>query len=58
MYKEEGQRMSYELEVPLYLAHVDQRLNEERERLAHYLDPSTKYVYKMDTPAESEYTST
>lgn len=34
-----------EHDVPEYLAHVDKRLQEENERLLHYLDTSTKYVF-------------
>lgn len=29
-------------DVPEYLRHVDKRLNEENERLLHYLDTSTR----------------
>ena len=43
MYKAEGQQLSVELEVPQYLAHVNQRLCEEHERVIHYLDNNTKY---------------
>ena len=32
-------------QVPNYLSHVDKRLNEESERLLHYLDNSTRYEY-------------
>lgn len=42
MYAAEGQRLMQEMEVPSYLQHVDRRLNEEWERLLHYLDQSTK----------------
>lgn len=42
LYAAEGQRLMQEIEVPLYLKHVDKRLNEEWERLLHYLDQSTK----------------
>lgn len=42
MYAAEGQRLMQEMEIPLYLKHVDRRLNEEWERLLHYLDQSTK----------------
>lgn len=41
-YKLEGQKLSVELEVPLYLAHVSLRISEEQERLHHYLDISSK----------------
>ncbi|XP_015916458.1 cullin-4B [Parasteatoda tepidariorum] len=42
LYAAEGQRLMQELEVPLYLKHVDRRLNEEWERLLQYLDQATK----------------
>ncbi|KFM58691.1 Cullin-4A, partial [Stegodyphus mimosarum] len=42
LYAAEGQRLMQELEVPLYLAHVDRRIVEEWERLLYYLDHSTK----------------
>ena len=45
LYAAEGQRLMQEHDVPEYLAHVDKRLNEENERLLHYLDPATKYVH-------------
>lgn len=44
MYRSEGLRLSVELEVPQYLAHINQRLTEEHERIIHYLDNSTKLV--------------
>lgn len=43
IYAAEGHRLMEKLDVPDYLAHVDKRLNEENERLLHYLDPSTKW---------------
>ncbi|XP_060516323.1 cullin-4B [Cylas formicarius] len=42
LYAAEGQRLMQELDVPDYLAHVDKRINEENERVLHYLDISTK----------------
>lgn len=42
LYAAEGQELQRERDVPEYLAHVDKRLNEESERLLHYLDQSTK----------------
>ncbi|CAD6242173.1 GSCOCG00009432001-RA-CDS [Cotesia congregata] len=42
LYAAEGQRLMNEHDVPEYLAHVDKRLQEENERLLHYLDMSTK----------------
>ncbi len=36
-------------QVPEYLTHVDKRLNEESERLLHYLDQSTRYVSHDET---------
>lgn len=44
LYAAEGQRLMQEHDVPEYLAHVDKRLQEENERLLHYLDTSTKYA--------------
>jgi len=35
-------------QVPAYISHVDKRLNEETERVLHYLDQSTKYVFVTD----------
>lgn len=43
LYAAEGQRLMNEHDVPEYLAHVDKRLQEENERLLHYLDTTTKY---------------
>lgn len=48
LYAAEGQRLMNEHDVPEYLAHVDKRLQEENERLLHYLDASTKYVFYTD----------
>ena len=42
LYAAEGQRLIQLLEIPCYLKHVDKRLNEENERLLHYLDYTTK----------------
>ncbi|XP_014681402.1 PREDICTED: cullin-4A-like [Priapulus caudatus] len=42
LYRTEGQQLMQERDVPEYLMHVDKRLNEETERLLHYLDQSTK----------------
>ncbi|KFM72708.1 Cullin-4B, partial [Stegodyphus mimosarum] len=42
IYAAEGQRLMQELDVPHYVQHVERRLNEEWERLLHYLDQSTK----------------
>ncbi|ESO98807.1 hypothetical protein LOTGIDRAFT_187016 [Lottia gigantea] len=42
LYAAEGQQLMQERDVPEYLHHVDKRLNEETERLLHYLDQSTK----------------
>jgi len=44
LYAAEGLRLMNEHDVPEYLAHVDKRLQEENERLLHYLDTSTKWV--------------
>ncbi|KAH8371223.1 hypothetical protein KR093_006682 [Drosophila rubida] len=45
LYKAESQRKMQVLEVPEYLQHVSKRLAEENERLLHYLDSSTKYIF-------------
>lgn len=41
--------LSVSFKVPEYIAHVDKQLNEESERLLHYLDQSTRlllrYIY-------------
>lgn len=42
-YSDEGQRLSDELEVPVFLLHVEKRLKEEYERVNHYLDYTTKW---------------
>lgn len=42
LYAAEGHRLMQERDVPVYLSHVDKRLNEESERLLHYLDQTTK----------------
>jgi cullin-4 len=42
LYAAEGQRLMQERDVPEYLGHVDKRINEESERLLHYLDQSTR----------------
>jgi len=31
------------VKVPAYISHVEKRLNEETERMLHYLDQSTKW---------------
>lgn len=45
LYASEGQQLMQDLDVPEYLAHVNKRINEENERLLHYLDQCTKYNY-------------
>lgn len=42
LYSLEGKRMMENPEVPLYLLHVDKRLNEENQRLLHYLNHTTQ----------------
>ena len=42
LYTTEGQQLMQERDVPNYLSHVQKRLNEEGERLLHYLQS-----YKM-----------
>ncbi|XP_046995069.1 cullin-4A [Schistocerca americana] len=59
LYAAEGQRLMQEHDVPEYLAHVDQRLKEEMERLIHYLDPSTKWqlIHTVEKQLLSEHLS-
>lgn len=42
LYSAEGQQLMQQRDVPEYLMHVDKRLNEENERLLHYLDNTTR----------------
>nr|XP_054770971.1 cullin-4A-like [Lytechinus pictus] len=42
LYGAEGQRLVHEREVPEYLIHVDKRLEEEAQRILHYLDHTTR----------------
>ncbi|CAL8119031.1 unnamed protein product [Orchesella dallaii] len=44
LYTAEGRRLMQELDVPEYLAHVDKRLQEENERVLHYLDGGTRWA--------------
>nr|XP_022915121.1 cullin-4A [Onthophagus taurus] len=57
LYAAEGQRLMQELEVPEYLAHVDKRINEENERVLHYLDSSTKHqlIHNVEKQLLSEH---
>jgi len=48
LYAAEGQRYINELDIPVYLVHVEKRLREENDRLLHYLDPTTE-VYLIKT---------
>lgn len=59
LYAAEGQRLMQELEVPAYLTHVDKRINEERERVFHYLDESTKVrlIHNVEKQLLSEHTT-
>lgn len=41
-YREEAHAMMGELDVPSYLLYVERRLDEEGERVEHYLDPQTR----------------
>ena len=41
-YLEEGRAKIGELDVPTYLLHVERRLQEENERVGHYLDMQTR----------------
>ncbi|XP_028416649.1 cullin-4A-like [Dendronephthya gigantea] len=42
LYAAEGDRLMQESDVPEYLEHVQRRLQEENDRLLHYLDHSTR----------------
>ena len=42
VYTAEGRRLMQEMEVPEYLHHVEKRLQEESDRVLHYLDAGTK----------------
>ncbi|XP_071950198.1 cullin-4A-like [Antedon mediterranea] len=42
LYALEGQRLMEERDVPEYLTHCDRRLDEESQRILHYLDHSTR----------------
>ncbi|XP_043477502.1 cullin-4A isoform X2 [Leptopilina heterotoma] len=59
LYAAEGQRLMTEHDVPEYLAHVDKRLQEENERLLHYLDTSTKWslIHTVEKQLLSEHIS-
>ncbi|KOC61411.1 Cullin-4B [Habropoda laboriosa] len=59
LYAAEGQRLMNEHDVPEYLAHVDKRLQEENERLLHYLDASTKWslIHTVEKQLLSEHIS-
>jgi hypothetical protein len=43
-YRVEAEACMRCLDVPAYLAHVQRRLDEENERIIHYLDASTRKV--------------
>ncbi|XP_050438117.1 cullin-4B [Adelges cooleyi] len=60
LYATEGLRLMLELEVSEYLYHVEKRLNEENERLLHYLDMSTKWslIHTVEKQLISEHVST
>ncbi|XP_024085072.1 cullin-4B isoform X2 [Cimex lectularius] len=60
LYGAEGQKLILEQEVPEYLHHVDKRLEEEYERLLHYLDPSTKWslIHTVEKTLLSEHLTT
>ncbi|KAI5712815.1 hypothetical protein M8J75_011392 [Diaphorina citri] len=57
LYAAEGQRLMQELEVSQYLHHVDKRINEEKERLIHYLDNTTKWslIHTVEKQLLSEH---
>ncbi|KAG8322193.1 Cullin-4A [Homalodisca vitripennis] len=60
LYAAEGKRLIQDMEVPEYLHHVDKRLNEEKERLLHYLDTSTKWslIHTVEKQLLSEHLTT
>ncbi|KAF6211064.1 hypothetical protein GE061_014177 [Apolygus lucorum] len=60
LYGAEGQKLIHEMEVPEYLHHVDKRLEEENERLLHYLDASTKWslIHTVEKQLLSEHLTT
>lgn len=41
-YDSEGKRLSLSMDVPTYLKHANQRLQTEKQRVAHYLDETTR----------------
>lgn len=57
LYASEGQQLMQDLDVPEYLTHVNKRLNEENERLLHYLDPCTKWalIHSVEKQLLSEH---
>ncbi|KAL3290377.1 hypothetical protein HHI36_023719 [Cryptolaemus montrouzieri] len=57
LYASEGQRLMQEFEVPAYLTHVYKRIQEENERVIHYLDTSTKYqlIHTVEKQLLSEH---
>ncbi|XP_044010663.1 cullin-4A [Aphidius gifuensis] len=59
LYAIEGQNLMKEQDVPNYLAHVDKRLQEENERLLHYLDISTKWslIHTVEKQLLTEHVS-
>ena len=59
LYASEGQQLMQQLEVPEYLCHVDKRINEENERVLHYLDSGTRYqlIHNVEKQMLSEHTA-
>lgn len=59
LFAAEGQRLMQEMDVPEYLLHVDKRLQEEHERVLHYLDISTKWqlIHTVEKQLLSEHLS-
>lgn len=57
LYASEGQQLMQDLDVPEYMVHVNKRLNEENERLLHYLDPCTKWalIHSVEKQLLSEH---
>ncbi|XP_054266080.1 cullin-4A-like [Macrosteles quadrilineatus] len=60
LYAAEGKQLIQDMEVSEYLHHVDKRLTEEKERLLHYLDPSTKWslIHTVEKQLLSEHLTT
>jgi hypothetical protein len=49
-YRMEADACMQSLDVPAYLAHVQRRLDEENERIIHYLDAATRKANRPPRP--------